>query len=162
MTTGEFLEALEPQQEKSLVFDYGKRVAPGYHVTEIKAAAVHSMDCGGKRNQWFETTLQVWAPEGTSNERHLGVGKFLSIYRRVAAGVPIAQEATLRVEYGDVGSPAISYLVASVEALGDEVVVKLEPPAVACKANARFVGNIPVLSTAAACCLPNSATACCT
>ena len=161
MTTQEFLTALEPHQEKALVFDYGKRVHSGYHVTEIKAAAVHTMDCGGKRNQWFETILQVWAPEGASNERHMGVGKFLSIYRRVAAGVPIAQEATLRVEYGDVGSPAISYLVASVETRDGEVVVKLEPPAVACKANARFVGDIPVLSTAAACCAPESPAPCC-
>jgi predicted O-methyltransferase YrrM len=123
---------------------------------------VHTMDCGGKRNQWFETTLQVWAPEGTSHERHMGVGKFLSIYRRVAAGVPIVEEATLRVEYGDVGSPAISYLVAGVETRDGEIVVKLEPPAVACKANARFVGDIPVLSTAAACCAPESSAPCCT
>lgn len=157
MTTHEFLEALGPHQEKPLIFDLGKRVSPGYHVTEVKTATVHSMDCGGKSNQWFETTLQLWAPERTRERDYMRVGKFLSIYRRVAAGVPTVQGATVRVEYGDVGAPAISYLIREIDVDDHAVVIQLEPPAVACKANALGVGDIPVVREASGCCVTDSA-----
>lgn len=117
MTTQDFLTALEPHEDKPLIFDVGKRVNAGYHVTEIKASAVHTMDCGGQSNQWFETTLQVWAPE---------------------------QPHDVAIE-------------------GDELVIQLEPPAVACKAGTFQVTDIPVLSEASGCCAPNGAApgACC-
>ena len=46
----------------------------------------------------------------------MNIAKFLAIYRRVAVHLPLDDEAEVRVEYGNVGRPAISYLVSRVDA----------------------------------------------
>jgi len=164
MNTETFLSSLEPSADKALIFDYGEgRVQPGYHVTEIKATTVQAMDCGGQGDTWAETVLQVWSPENAEGEVPMRVDKFLDIYHRVASSIPIVGTAEVRVEYGAVGAPAISYLVSSVETAGEQVVVRLEAPAVACKAADRSVGAIPVLDgTSGACCTPSAKSgACC-
>jgi len=105
MTTSEFLSQLEAvkDKEQSLIFDYGsKRVNPGYHVTEIKSTQVQSMDCGGQGNSWNETTIQLWSPEN-SNENHMSIAKFLSIYHQVSSSIAINNTATVRFEYGEIG-----------------------------------------------------------
>ena len=170
MTTQEFIASLDRQVAEApagpLVFAVGEaRVPAGYHVTEIKATTVDSMDCGGRSNRWRETSLQLWAPEPTEGAAFMSIAKFLGIYRRVAAGVPLDDGAELRVEYGPIGSPAVSYLVAGVDTAGDTVVVRLAPPAVACKAADRTLGDIPVLNATAdaTCCAPDASDsgACC-
>ncbi|MFO7546936.1 MAG: DUF6428 family protein [Trueperaceae bacterium] len=163
MTTHEFLEHLETHTDRPLTFHTDeKAVAPGYHVTEIKAVAVHAMDCGGEASRWSETVLQVWPPARVGSDRHMSVGKFLSIYRRVAQAVPIDPEATVRVEYGDAGKSAIAYLVRSVDVGPDGVDVRLAPPAVACKGADRSVGDIPVLRSFEGLeALPTQGSACC-
>lgn len=168
MNTQAFLSGLKKSQDKPLIFDYGQgRVNPGYHVTEIKAANVQTMDCGGQGNTWSETVLQLWSPQN-GKEDYMSVGKFLSIYERVASQIPVVSNAELRVEYGDVGTPAISYLVRDIERGEDAVVVRLEPPTVACKGANRAVGDIPVLNTLTVldtnsqCCTPSAdEEACC-
>ena len=162
MTTQDFLRALEPYLGKALIFDLGEtHVNPGYHVTEVKAATVHAMDCGGQGSEWSETTLQLWVPvEADDKDGYMSVGKFLGIYRRVAASVPIVGSAEMRVEYGEVGAPAVSYLVEEFKAGEDALTVSLTPPAVTCKAIERSVGAIPVVNQASGCCIP-AQTSCC-
>lgn len=161
MNTQAFLSSLAQASDTPLIFDYGEgRVKPGYHVTEVKAATVQTMDCGGQGNVWSETILQIRSPENAKGEGHMRVGKFLSIYERVASQIPVISDAELRVEYGDVGAPAISYLVRDVETVEDAVVVRLEAPAVACKGANRSLGDIPVLTTLT---VPNTdSEVCCT
>lgn len=150
MTTREFLDHLEAHAEAhadlTLRFHTDETtVAPGYHVTEFKAVTVNAMDCGGQASQWRETVLQVLPPARANDDRPMSVGKFLSIYGRVAAAVPIDPEAVVRVEYGDLGRPAIAYLVSSVDAGAGTVDVHLAPPVVACKGADRSVGDVPML-----------------
>jgi len=170
VNTQHFLSELQQMPDKALVFDYGEgRVKPGYHVTEIKAASVQTMDCGGQGNAWSETTLQVWSPDNAEAEGYMSVSKFLNIYERVASSIPIVSSAELRVEYGDVGTPAISYLIQGIEVAEDTVVVRLSAPTVACKGANRSVGDIPVLEPLTvlntndqACCTPSTdERACC-
>lgn len=160
MNTQEFLVALEAQEDRALIFDLGeRRVAPGYHVTEVKALSVQAMDCGGQADAWSETVVQLWVPD--SSDTHMRVSKFLAIYNRVTARVPTLASAQMRVEYGDVGAPAISYLVSAVEPGDDAVVVRLEPPAATCKAAERAAGFVPdALPTVgiSGCCTPSAAT----
>ena len=166
MNTQSFLETVKPYSERPLVFDLGDALIPGgYHVTEVKAVSTQAMDCGGRADAWRETVVQLWAPERL--EKSMNVGKFLAIYSRVSAQIPIEAEAELRIEYGALGAPAVSYLVGGIE-VGKEVVVRLEPPAVTCKAAERSLSDsrdIPVLDTSPSCCTPptteNSRTQCC-
>lgn len=152
MTTAEFLVQLERHRDQRLAFSTGARtVAPGYHVTEIKTATVHAVDCGGRSTGWTETTLQLWSPGAELGGDLMPVEKFLSIYRRVGAMVPIDGDARLRVEYGPPGETAVSYVVTGVELRDDGVVaVRLAAPAVACKGRDRSVGDIPLMDGAAA------------
>lgn len=158
MNTQDFLSALGAHPSRALIFDLGeRRIRPGYHVTEIKAVNVQAVDCGGQKDTWQETTIQLWAPGG-SDERYMNVGKFLNIYQRVAARVEVTPDAELRLEYGDVGAPAISYLVQDIDLEADAVVVALRPPSVACKAvQPPCEMALTVLNTAS-CCTPTPST----
>lgn len=154
MKTLSFLSELNALSDKetSLIFDYGnKRVKPGYHVTEVKAASIQTMDCGGQGNAWHETTLQLWSPDNSS-ESHMSVEKFLSIYNKVSSSIAVEETAEMRVEYGDIGEPAISYLVTGFEKTADAIIVKLHSPAVACKGANPNVGDIPLLGHEEGCC----------
>lgn len=163
MNTQTFLSSLSANPDRALIFDYGEgRVNPGYHVTEIKAATVQTVDCGGQGNAWSETVLQLWSPEFAEGEGHMSVGKFLSIYERVASHIPVESSAELRVEYGEVGEPAISYLVQALETTEEAVVVRLAAPVVACKGANRSVGDIPVVNAVSSSrCTPSSNGGCC-
>jgi hypothetical protein len=146
MSTHEFLAHLAQHAEQPLAFSSDRtQVPPGYHVTEIKAVSVNAMDCGGQASSWNETVLQLWPPAGPSDATPMSVGKFLAIYRRVTASLPLDDDALVRVEYGAVGESAISYLVTAVTVSADGVDVHLAAPAVACKGADRSVGDVPVL-----------------
>jgi len=151
MTTAEFLTFLEHHRDHRLAFGTGTAgVAPGFHVTEIKATTVHAVDCGGRSTHWNETTLQLWAPDGAPGGVSMSVRKFLDIYRRVGRMVPIDDRAAVRVEYGAPGEPAIAYVVTDVVTReGGVLDVRLAAPVVACKARDRSVGDVPLLEAAA-------------
>jgi hypothetical protein len=150
MNTQTFLQTLESLPDSTLVFDYGHgQIKPGYHVTEVMAASYSSMDCGGQANSWQETIIQLMGPMVTDRPEYMTVKKFLSIYRRVAATVPIDSAAALRFEYGDARLPAMHYHIAQVEAQDERVTVYLEAPGVTCKASDRKI--------AATVCCPSAA-----
>ncbi|WP_104992403.1 DUF6428 family protein [Deinococcus sp. NW-56] len=135
--TQAFLDTLEPHAGKPLIFALNGEtlVHEGYHVTEIKAVTIEAMDCGGRADSWRETVVQLWNGGGEEDRGFMTVDKFLDIYRRVAASVPVYGEARLRFEYGDARHPTIQYPVSSVDIRADRVLVNLSYPAVSCKPN---------------------------
>jgi hypothetical protein len=151
MTTAEFLAHLERHRGDRLAFSAGaRRVPPGYHVTEVKATTIHAADCGGSSTAWNETTVQLWSPSVTGEGDLMAVDKFLGIYGRVSTMVPIDSDARVRVEYGPIGEPAVSYVVSDVIAASDGVLdVRLAAPAVACKGIDRSVGDVPLVDASA-------------
>ena len=62
MKTQEFLNVLKENKSKALLFEYqeNKFVDTNYHITEVKNTAIHSVDCGGRADQWNETVIQLW------------------------------------------------------------------------------------------------------
>lgn len=174
MTVAEFLSRLETHPDLPLVFDTGDgRIAPGYHVTEIKSLQVRAMDCGGDASAWNETIVQLWSPDRPEGA-HLPIEKFLAIYRRVAEATEIDASSYLRVEYGPAGDPAVAYLATDVVREDAAVVVRLTAPAVACKGRDRSVGDLPSVATlepvaavatvgegTTTCCRADASAACC-
>lgn len=147
MTTAEFIARLEPHDSEPLIFSAsGARVPGGYHVTEFKVTSVNAMDCGGRAANWQELVLQVLPPAAGEVPAPMSVGKFLSIYRRVADTMPVPEGALVRVEYGAAGASAVSYPVAAIAAGAEGVIVELVAPTVACKANDHTVGNVPIVA----------------
>ncbi len=149
--TAPFLAALRDAPALPLEFrlDGEPLVPAGYHVTEVKAVSIESMDCGGQANAWRETVIQLM--DGTPDEARRGfmtTQKFLGIYDRVAARVPIQADSDVRVEYGNVTTPALQFHVHAVEVGSDSVTVDLRRPGVMCKASGAS-------SSAGQCCGPS-------
>ena len=161
-TTRDFLSSLMDHGQKALVFNLdGRRIQPGYHVTELKAASFETMDCGGQGNLWHETIVQLMPSPSEAHRGHMKVEKFMSIYNRVSGSVPVRAGAEIRFEYGDDGEPAIQYNVRGVDLQPDALIVRLESARVTCKANDRRAAmtELAVLeSDSPACCAPSSAT----
>lgn len=143
MDTQSFLSLIELHPGRALVFKYdkGKAVAPGYHVTEIMSAHYQSVDCGGQANAWRETVVQLQGPGAKDKPEYMSTDKFLSIYRRVTAAIPVRPEAELRLEYGDHETPAMHYHIGRIDLEDNAVVVQLVPPGVTCKAADRRAAN---------------------
>lgn len=158
MTTQEFIAALRKTPDNQLIFenDAGDTVRAGYHLTEIKAAHFDTVDCGGQTNEWRETIIQLWVPANTDNDdEYMTAGKFLRIFDKVTAMIPLQLEAEIRVEYGDENFFPSLYHVESVAIERSTTRVALTPPATTCKARDRRVAQVET----AACCQP--AGACC-
>ena len=156
MTTQEFIAALRQTPDNQLIFENetGDRVRAGYHLTEIKAAHFDTVDCGGQRNQWHETIIQLWVPANADDDdEYMTAGKFLRIFDKVTAMIPLQLEAEMRVEYGDENFFPSLYHVQSVTGEDGATRVLLAPPATTCKARDRRLADVE----AGACCEP----ACC-
>src|ERR1700730_350484 len=102
MKTNEFISQLRVAPEQQLLFvdQQGHTVHAGYHLTELKAASFHTIDCGGQVDQWPETIVQLWVPPNPDDE-YMTSARFLQIFDRVRGMIPLAPEAEIRVEYGD-------------------------------------------------------------
>jgi hypothetical protein len=138
MKTNEFVFRLrEAPQNRLLFVDVdGHTIRAGYHLTELKAAAFDTVDCGGELNQWNETILQLWVPEN-ADEDFMTTAKFLKIFDKVRGVIPLKLGAEIRVEYGDDNFFPSIYHVGSVTHEQGTTRVLLQPPATTCKARDR-------------------------
>lgn len=139
MTTNDFITQLGRAPDKSLVFvnEEGATIHPGYHLTEIKAARFDTVDCGGQKNDWNETIMQLWVPANERDDSFMTAGKFLSIYDKVSRMIDVDLAAEIRFEYGDESFFPSNYHVEAMEEDGAALRVKLRPPQTTCKARDR-------------------------
>jgi hypothetical protein len=159
-TTHAFIGLMNQHADKRLVFDYdGKRIQPGYHVTEIKNASYRSLDCGARPQQWSETVVQLWDVADKPEQGHMTVKKFLGIYKKVHQDVGLNGDAEIKFEWGDANTPAIFFTFGSHRVEGDEVIVSVEPVRASCKPRDDWW---MLQSNDSACCAPSSSSgACC-
>jgi hypothetical protein len=139
VTTKEFFDAVRSARDRTLVFINADGVAvhAGYHLTEIKAVTYDTVDCGGQRNTWGETILQLWVPRDADDE-YMKAGKFVRIFDKVRSLVSsLNDSAPVRVEYGDENFFPSVYSVESVSMRRDKLLVTLSPPETTCKARER-------------------------
>ena len=98
MTTHDFIAELRRAPDKSLLFVNADddTIHVGYHLTEIKAATFDTVDCGGEKNRWNETIMQLWVPANETSETFMTAGKFLSIYEKVSSMIDVDPAAEVR------------------------------------------------------------------
>lgn len=156
MTLQEMLSALEgmPGDAPVLFETETGPVARGYHVTELKRAAITSIDCGGRVASWDEAALQLLdGPQDSEVGAHMAAGKLCAILRRCLAGVPGLGAAPLSVEFapGNVGLRL--YEPGLPEHVDGEVRLRLTERRALCKPAARVGRRTPETPTArVACC----------
>ena len=151
MMTQEFIAALRKTPDNQLIFENeaGDIVRAGYHLTEIKAAHFDTVDCGGQTNQWNETIVQLWVPANArDDDEFMSAGKFLRIFDKVTAMIPLQREAEIRVEYGDENFFPSLYHVEGVTSEEATTRLLLVPPSATCKARDRRLAKVG----AGACC----------
>ena len=138
MKTNEFISELRaaPQNRLRFVNEGGDAVHPGYHLTELKAVSLETVDCGGQVNHWRETVAQLWVPP-EADDACMTAQKFLAIFDRVRGLISLNLATDLRVEYGDKNFFPSTYYVESVTRAADETRVLLTPPETTCKARER-------------------------
>jgi hypothetical protein len=139
VTTDDFINRLRRAPEKPLLFvnAEGDTIHAGYHLTEIKAAKFDTVDCGGEKNRWTETIMQLWVPARETSEQFMTAGKFLSIYEKVSSMIDVDPASEVRFEYGDGNFFPSNYHVESVMDQADALLVELRPPQTTCKARDR-------------------------
>lgn len=133
-TTREFINLLKPYTNKSLVFEQdGRRIQPGYHVTEIKSAIFSSLDCGARPQQWQETIVQLWDVQDEPERGHMSMRKFMGIWRKVDEAIALNGDAEIKFEWGDAEKPAVHYIYAGLKDEENALVILLEPVRATCK-----------------------------
>src|SRR5438132_12048714 len=110
MKTGEFISELHRAPINLLIFvDLdGHAVHRGYHLTELKAVSLHTVDSGGQRNQWQETIAQLWVPSDPDPD-DMTVGEFLKIFDKVCGTIPLDLDTEIRIEYYDDNFSLLTY-----------------------------------------------------
>lgn len=138
MKTQDFIGLLRKSPKKELVFvnPEGVSIHTGYHLTELKAASFDTVDCGGQKNQWPETIVQLWVPQD-ADEDYMTAEKFMRIYDKVSGMIALRSDAEIRFEYGDENFFPSNYHVEQVTENANEIRVELRPPQTTCKARDR-------------------------
>ncbi|WP_415791572.1 DUF6428 family protein [Deinococcus saxicola] len=101
----------------------------------IKAVSIEAIDCGGKAASWHETVIQLM--DGSAEDAADGFmtnRKFLAIYDRVRAKIPVRDEAEVRFESGKAQLAALQDHVTYLEMQPEHLIVYLRQPGVQCKA----------------------------
>jgi len=154
---GELLGALATHPDKSLVFTYdGKRISPGYHVTEVKAGQFAALDCGANPESWTEIFVQLW--DVSEDDVHMAARKFAAIIRKVADHVRLDDSAKLTFEVSDGIAPMQLHRASYPAIIGDEIHVDLSPRPASCKPRDRWLEE---QSKASACCASSARKPCC-
>ena len=149
MKAADFISKLRRAPTNQLIFVdlQGHAVHRGYHLTELKAASLQAVDCGGQTNEWQETIVQLWVPSAPDRD-YMTVGKFLNIFDKVGGMIPLHPDAEIRIEYGDENFFPSTYHIQSMTHNHGITRVLLTPPATTCKARDRSTA----LSTSGSCC----------
>ena len=137
MKTKEFLNKLNQNKNKALLFEFAKDKYAGtnYHLTEVKNVHFSTVDCGGNPNDWKETHLQLWeSPNEIGKEDYMTVDKVISILERVDGINPLWQETEIKIEFGNEEFHTSIMNIADFDIKDNQLIVKLFSEKTLCKA----------------------------
>ncbi len=152
MQLSKFISILETHPNKALSYDYDNefKVLPFSHMTEIKNVSIESIDCGGSKNNWHETVVQLWSGVANDDGHRVDSTKLLSIIEKVMTLMPLELDSELLIEYGDVEHVVAQYNVTLKQVTDSTILFNLNGVLSQCKG----------LSNANSCCSTNDAQCC--
>jgi hypothetical protein len=135
MLTKEFIDLLNSNNGKELIFEYekGQTVPAAYHITEVKNVHFESVDCGGFAHEEYQTIVQLWVSEKEKKERSMEAQKALKIMNLVDGVKPLRQDTEIFFEYGRGDLRTSNYSVEKADVQEDKVVLKMYVEPTACK-----------------------------
>lgn len=105
-------------------------IGGGYHVSELKALNITSIDCGGRTSQWREAALQLL--DGSAGE-HMKVGKFAGILKSSLRKVDGLSDAPVHVEFAPNNAGLRRFEIGSVQTIQNRVEIALSETKATCK-----------------------------
>ncbi len=135
MTTANFLNLLNENSSKELIFEYQNSayVPKAYHITEIKNVNIESVDCGGYAHDEQQTVVQLWIDGVETAERFMSAEKANKIFTIVDKVKPLNREAEIFFEWGMAGLPTSTYRIDQIDNQADSVTVKMSVPPTVCR-----------------------------
>ena len=137
MNTSEFLKLIGEHPNKALVFKFpnGETIGYNYHITEVKHATIHSVDCGGRQDSWHETIIQLMEDSSPSLKKtHLSTYKAQGIFKKVDRAFQFVDDSVLKFEYGNDHFHTAQLFVNHFETSEKEIIITLEVIQTECKA----------------------------
>ncbi|MGI9394843.1 MAG: DUF6428 family protein [Boseongicola sp.] len=132
MNLNTFLSSLSSMPaDAPLVFatDLGE-IGSGYHVTEFKHANITGIDCGARRSEWSEASMQLL--DGHEGD-HMKAGKLARILELSLGQVPGLGAAEFHVEFAHRNQGMRKYFADKPELKGDKVYVQMDETTAVCK-----------------------------
>ncbi|MEM8999486.1 MAG: DUF6428 family protein [Bacteroidota bacterium] len=137
MKTNTFLELLQKNQDKSLVFEYKPEqyVGANYHITEVKNITLDTVDCGAGTDFWKETIVQLWeSPKELDQTEFMSAFKALGILKKVDRIKPMVKDAEIKFEYSNQNFHTAQLFVDDYLMDQEKILVKLSVEKTDCKA----------------------------
>jgi len=142
------LDELPAEAPLLFLTDEGE-ITGGYHVTELKLAHVTAIDCGARRSDWAEATLQLLDGHGGA---HMTVGKFNVILAQSIRHVDGLGDAPLRVEFAHGNTDLRLLEIGAPVRRGQKVTIPLGAAHAVCKPAADHAGGCYNRTTRSATC----------
>jgi len=134
----------------------GSVINPGYHVTEVRHAAIKSRDCGRHSSveRWDEITIQLLDGSSDSTQDHMSGAKFLGIVGTALDSIATDAAPYLYFEYSPDNGPIRKLSIESVNSADGEIAVSLGSERAVCKPFERLksVAVIGEAAPAKSCC----------
>jgi hypothetical protein len=159
MKTQEFLQLLETNKDKSLLFEYAPNqwVGANYHITEVKHIRIESVDCGARMDAWNETVIQLWeSPSEIGKTEYMSAYKALGIMKKVGSMKAFDLDTEVKFEYGNTQFHTAQLFVTDFEIQTNQLLLKLAVEKTDCKAKETCgVPDTETVTAEAACCSPS-------
>lgn len=135
MLTKNFLELLEQNPGKELIFEYQDQlhIPKAYHITEVKNVHIDAVDCGGRPSEYYQTIVQLWVSGTEQADRHMLTEKALKIFNTVERIKPIRKETPIFFEWGHGDLATSVYEIEAVSEAEHSIKIKMTVPPTVCK-----------------------------
>ena len=136
MNTQELFTLLKENSNKALLFGYDntRLVALNYHITEVKHTTINAVDCGGNKDSWNETIIQLLEPSTYNGEAAMSCLKAQGILNKVGKMVAYDMDAIVKFEYGNDSFHTAHLPVEQVLVGDDKIIIQLTTDSTQCKA----------------------------
>jgi len=161
----ELKAVLEANPDSPLVFSFdGQAINPSYHVTEVKHAAMNSLDCGSGKDQWEEITVQLLDGSALFKGKHMSFGKFMGIVGKAIESLSFDENTLTFIEFAPNNEGLRKLVIDRVDHNEGQVLVHLSSPTALCKPYHRAMAGKLAEQPSNSCCgtgMPKVTGACC-
>jgi len=153
MNVKTFINTLKNNPNKAIQYELKDKfiIEPYIHMTEIKNLDIESIDCGGNKNEWHETIMQLWTGVSSDDGHRLDSSKLDKIIEMIEAKSKLDIESDLIIEYGNSEFPVSQYSIDLKSISSDTVYFSLENVFSQCKG----------MTSESSCCSSSTSNSCC-